>query len=877
MIGTSKIYNRLTMVNHPNYIQENLVYPIGLTRKLALEHKNFTHLKSFVDNWNTIYTNEAFNIKYLLETVDNYFSDYDNKSELNTILYRIKSTIIPSIRDLVGCSDYIKEFANKYDKTIIDTLIENRYCDRLLRNHEKLNMKESTSLDNLIKNNYNIYSSDNVETIYEACDLIHDYNMKFSIKFNVALENILYSVSKITNVDSNVRRDILENVVDRFCSYEDTSMNVIQTVLENNHFYSDEDKECVDYIYEDIHSIDEAKIDKKKEKGSKLKEMLSGISIKKMSNTKLYSALKFVLRKMYVRSKQNILDDLPNFFTWARKVVVFSTFVVPPVGVITVLVDYFISMSLNRSATKEMLEKMRRERDNTKKKADKAKGETKKKYEAYLDQLDKDIKKVENYEDTLYSDKENEERMSDNKGGDEFYMDDLLEEGAFLNLNDNVVSVEDYFEYHHSDVYKELKSLFEFTKGLKSKYITPVDDNELNKFRDLNPKTLYQFLGGNCEVLFKLADWLCIYQRRDLLQSHRNMSIDEANHIIKDDVLDIVDRINNMSDDFSIYCDGDDDLWSIYAVLNGAVLDTEQDKYDQMTQEDIVKQIVLSDNMEYASNNTLYKALEFNIQSLDKEELKLIADCIYESNIIDKDKIIDIYTEYKNELKGRDGIDKYNYLPVLETAIDKLNKRKEPKVCYYLEELEDYNNITHALLEGNLKTKIKVANKKITKRANVAKSRVVNKAKDLNTKQKLASAKLDNFVDNFYDRAQRELSNKNREQVIKGNILPSFSTIIKMAVGSAGLGIINPALGAISFVGGLAVSKKGTKKEKQYILDEIEVQLEVVEKKISYAESNNDMKALENLLKIKQKLQREKQRIIYNGRARNYRQPLTRD
>lgn len=873
MITMSNIYNRLTRVNQGNYVNESLVYPVGLTRKLALQHKNFTHLKSYIDNWNTVYENESFNVKYLLETVDTYFSDYDNSSELNTALYKIKTEVIPSIKDLSSSSEYIKEFASKYDKSIKDVLIENEYCDRLLRNHEKLNIKESTSLDNFIKNNYDIYSSDNIETIYEACDMIYGYKMKFSTKFNVALENILYSISKITNIDSNTRKNILENVVDRFCSYDDTSMYVIQTVLENNQFYSDDDKEYVDYIYDDINTINESKIDKKEKKSHKLKDMLAGLSIKKMSNTKLYNAVKFILRKLYTKSKDNILDELPNFFTWARKMIVFSTFVVPPVGIITAMVDYFISMSLSRSATKEMLEKMRRERDNTRKKADKAKGETKKKYEAYLKQLDKDIQKVEDYEDTLYSDKENDERMSKDYGGDDD-MDDLLE-GTFLNLNDNVVSVEDYFEYHHYDVFRELKTLFEFTKGLRGKYIVPVEDIELCKFRDLNPKTLYQFLDGNCEIIFKLADWLCIYQRNDLLRTHSNMTVDEANEIIKDEVLKTTEKINNMSEDFSVYCDGDDDLWSIYAVLNGAVLDTEQDKYDQMTQEEIVKQIVLSDNIEYATNNDLYKALESNIRSLDKDDLKLIVDCIYESNIIDKDKIIDIYTEYKNELKGND---KYNCSSILETGIDKLNKRKEPKACYYLEEYEDYNNITHTLLEaGKLKTKLKIANKKVTNKANVVKSRVVNKAKELNTKQKMTSEKLDNFVDNFYDKAQRELSNKNREQVIKGNILPSFSTIIKMAIGSAGLGIINPALGAISFVGGLAVSKKGTKKEKQYILDEIEVQLELVEKKISYAESNNDMKALENLLKIKQRLQREKQRIIYNGKARNYRQPLSRD
>ena len=113
MITMSNIYNRLTRVNQGNYVNESLVYPVGLTRKLALQHKNFTHLKSYIDNWNTVYENESFNVKYLLETVDTYFSDYDNSSELNTALYKIKTEVIPSIKDLSSSSEYIKEFATK--------------------------------------------------------------------------------------------------------------------------------------------------------------------------------------------------------------------------------------------------------------------------------------------------------------------------------------------------------------------------------------------------------------------------------------------------------------------------------------------------------------------------------------------------------------------------------------------------------------------------------------------------------------------------------------------------------------------------------------------------------------------------------------------
>ena len=51
--------------------------------------------------------------------------------------------------------------------------------------------------------------------------------------------------------------------------------------------------------------------------------------------------------------------------------------------------------------------------------------------------------------------------------------------------------------------------------------------------------------------------------------------------------------------------------------------------------------------------------------------------------------------------------------------------------------------------------------------------------------------------------------------------------------------------------------------KKEYILDEIDIQLEIVEKKLQLAENNNDMKAYEQLLRLKRQLESEKNRIIY--------------
>ena len=124
------------------------------------------------------------------------------------------------------------------------------------------------------------------------------------------------------------------------------------------------------------------------------------------------------------------------------------------------------------------------------------------------------------------------------------------------------------------------------------------------------------------------------------------------------------------------------------------------------------------------------------------------------------------------------------------------------------------------------------------------------------------------MVDKFQDSIQKDLSNKNREAVIKGRLLPSASAIIKLALASGIAGLANPVLGVITALGGLGAAAAGTKKEKQYILDEIDIQLKLVEKKQQLAESNNDMKSLEELMKIERKLKRERQRIMY--RLKNY-------
>jgi hypothetical protein len=143
------------------------------------------------------------------------------------------------------------------------------------------------------------------------------------------------------------------------------------------------------------------------------------------------------------------------------------------------------------------------------------------------------------------------------------------------------------------------------------------------------------------------------------------------------------------------------------------------------------------------------------------------------------------------------------------------------------------------------------------------------KMKDMSTKEKEISRNLDNNFRRLVKGMKDALISDRREAIIKGSVIPSFSKCIKIAIGLAGMGLItgNPLVPLLSAVGGFAISKRLTQKERILLLDEIETELEVLEKEISMAESKNQLKKYRALLKYKKDLQRQYQRIRYNIRV----------
>lgn len=141
------------------------------------------------------------------------------------------------------------------------------------------------------------------------------------------------------------------------------------------------------------------------------------------------------------------------------------------------------------------------------------------------------------------------------------------------------------------------------------------------------------------------------------------------------------------------------------------------------------------------------------------------------------------------------------------------------------------------------------------------------KIKDLDTKQKEACRNLDNAGRAFATATKNALVSDNREAIIKGQVVPSFSRCIKGAIILAGVAHFYLPAAVIGAIGALALSHKLTKTERLLLLDEIETELEVVDKELQIADSNNQTNKYRELLKIKKNLQRQYQRIKYNVRV----------
>lgn len=139
-------------------------------------------------------------------------------------------------------------------------------------------------------------------------------------------------------------------------------------------------------------------------------------------------------------------------------------------------------------------------------------------------------------------------------------------------------------------------------------------------------------------------------------------------------------------------------------------------------------------------------------------------------------------------------------------------------------------------------------------------SNAKERAKQIMVAHKKAENEFDEFVTRKVKKIREERRNKKHAEMV-GEAL-RINREIKRLLRSGAIGILNPAWGAISFIVSVVYDRATDKRDRAVLVGQLKDELEIVEEKIQMAERNGDEKARIELIRFRQKLHREYERIM---------------
>ena len=270
-------------------------------------------------------------------------------------------------------------------------------------------------------------------------------------------------------------------------------------------------------------------------------------------------------------------------------------------------------------------------------------------------------------------------------------------------------------------------------------------------------------------------------------------------------------------------------------------------------------------------SDKFYHQIEEHIHCLTKNDIltNITLMVIENHDMMSAHRVSEIYREAVADLK-RDGLVKnYTEIDILnhniemlnnhrhtqlsESSVDPINRMVSLYTLYEALDMLDADKCAPYFLEVSFANTV-----------NIVKTKVQSAFNKMSDAEKNLSKNIDITFSSFTRKAEEMFKSNNREAVIKGSIIPSASKMLKMAL-AAGLTawLLHPIIAVIGILGYIGVSKSLQNKERQLVLDEIDTELQMVEKYIQQAEAKDDMVALKNLLTTKKRLQREYTRVKY--------------
>ena len=729
------------------------------------------------------------------------------------------------VSDLNSVYNAICNCKNIADKTLFfDTLDDLENCDRIIRNESKISKR--FDLQKIINENIN-YGCQG--TVYELCSLLDTYNISSKVKMNIALENVEYALFRSGHkINLNeVTEYITEYFFNRDAIITDKDYNGYINVLENNAFIN-LDKANVSYIFEFKNTKGNSYSDKLEKLSSKCESPECATLITKVLNIKTEKdASKYI---------EEAIDYISNdkFSKLDSLLLLKSIYIIPLIGNVSkAFVVYKVEMTrkklkiknkISDTENKEMIKKLLDDGD-------------------IIDTIDF------LFEGVSFDDKLIQEAEDYKKGDLKKYVVKTVKAKPEKDDSESIDKILQSFKASNDKTPSKFKSML-------SKIMTKSPDNIINETPNIFGVVRIIMYAGVAVVMplgpifaailafvNKLITMHLDLKQAEKLLRHLRSEKEKAEKKLKklsgkekDNQEEYIKTLDKCIEKVKTFIsDIDDDNEEL---LGG---DDSADDFNFDDDFNWESALILSESANI-NESAPHKVINMLTSSIDGDILTNLSD-IFDNcygNVSDAfyNKVKDIMNDSKD--KG-----------LTETCQSILNNRGSGKLIPdeepgFIAHYEAVNALQDILTEskntkekGNFLGKVKMANLNFKKKAQT----LHGKSKELWRNIDMNTARLSNGI-------QQALTSNRREGIIKGSIIPSFSQIIKYAI--------------ITAVGIFGASKVLNERERLLIYDEIDTELQVVEKQLQIAENDGDMKQYRFLLNYQKKLQREKYRIKYH-------------
>lgn len=172
---------------------------------------------------------------------------------------------------------------------------------------------------------------------------------------------------------------------------------------------------------------------------------------------------------------------------------------------------------------------------------------------------------------------------------------------------------------------------------------------------------------------------------------------------------------------------------------------------------------------------------------------------------------------------------------------------------------------TEAFIINNASKEISTAMQemKVMSYVNLALDKAKQAYDTFNDKQKEFFVSIDRIAQSVSTWNDKEESDDARYRIVNQKILPSLSKCIKTVLAAGALALfVNVYAGMLALAVKFVMAKNAGKKERQALADELEVELEMIDKRIANASDNNDNKEERKLRLLKKKLSTQYGRIV---------------